>query len=187
MSTDQHIVIEAVQLGPTATRPNRPVVWTYRVVTPPLPWDLAVTEWERLDARRNRFSGDNYLMVRSNDDPTWADLERPKVFKASKDHRSPGAKEACERAARAFAKIDPKGAVRGNSGGWLYREHDSKHPIGQGWDTYVRMCKQSGVIRYVPGSTDVRSPFNNKEILVDYGDWFIVPEFVSLPDRRVTV
>jgi hypothetical protein len=171
---EHHIVIEA--------RQRKDGIWLYRAVSPELDWNTAQTEWERLDdRRRTRIQGvtpsDQYFMVRNANDPTWSWLDMPRVFKA-RQPKSNG-RDADERAARAFAKIDPQGVVRGNKGGWLYRE-GQREPVGQGWDSYMRQLKKyRDVIRAVPGTTPI-SEWNHQPMPY-FAAWMILPSLAERP------
>ena len=135
MSTDQHIVIEAKQ--------DQEGRFVYRVVLGPVSWRTAQAEWDRRD--RSLFGAarrGHYFMVRAEDDPTYADLPRPRTFSpstANLDHRG---ERPIARAVKYAAKV---GGYEGRKGGWIYRV-GSDRPIAQGWSAMERSFRSRGLV-----------------------------------------
>ena len=138
MNTDLHIVIEA--------RHNLSLGWTYRAVTPALPWRDAQEVWDRLDHERRNALYEHYYMVRADNDPTWAWLARPKIRRSPRTHGW----AAREKAARDYGESRN---IFGNRGGWLHYTHDPDNAICQGWATYASMCERNHLIRSIETKT----------------------------------
>jgi len=67
--------------------------YRYRIVSPALEWHAAQELWLRLDA--SKIQDGRYFMVRSVDDPRWADLPRPQVFTPTRANLPGAAPSRC--------------------------------------------------------------------------------------------
>ena len=138
-----HHVIEA-------TRPPMEAAYRYRIVSPALEWHAAQELWLRLDA--SKIQDGRYFMVRSVDDPRWADLPRPQVFTPTRANLAGRGTEPLLRAAKAYAATQ---GITGRAGGWLYGVNG--RPLSQGWHGYAKRMLANGTLREIsdapyPGS-----------------------------------
>ncbi len=133
MNRDLHIVIEA--------RRDFNGGWKYRALTPAIGWHEAIDIWTKLDDERRggifpRSMSEHYYAVRSDTDPNWAWLTRPKLRKSKYHSKRIAAKE-----------YGAAQGVFGDSGGWLRRRGQEEYSITQGWDSYAIIIERNGRIR----------------------------------------